>query len=161
MLGLFTERLKKRNYPDGFITKTMCIVSYQDRQRHLQTSKPTKPFITRPILKCLPPPQYSNLKQLIPKNYGTLHLPTPRFCTLRHTTIRQELIRTKLYPTDEQTMDMLLLLETQNTSTDKHVNTGTLPILKYRNARTQPCRHPRCATCYHLNCEKKLHLYLN
>ena len=153
MLGLFKERLKKRNYPERFITKTMCIVSYTDRQKHLQTSKSIKPYILRPILKCLPPPQYNTLKQIILKNYGTVQLPPPRFCTLRHTTLQQELIRTKLYPTDEQILDMLLF-QTQKTSTDAHVNTGTLPMLRYRNVKTQPCRHPRCMTCRHLNCEK-------
>jgi hypothetical protein len=150
MLGLFKERLKKRNYPDRFITRATCIVSYTDRQRHLQRSKPTRPYILRPILKCLPPPQYSNLKQI---NYSTVQLPSPRFCTLRHTTLRQELIRTKLYPTDEQTLDMLLFL-IQETALDVHKNTGTLPMLRYRNVKTQPCRHPRCMTCHHLNCDK-------
>ena len=153
MLGLFKERLKKRNYPDKFVAKTICIVSYTDRQKHLQANKPIKPYILRPILKCLPPPQYSNLKQIILKEYGTLQLPSPRFCTLRHTTLRQELIRTKLYPTDEQTLDMVLF-QTQEVLVDAHINTGTLPMLRYRNVKTQPCRHPRCLTCHHLNCDK-------
>ena len=81
MLGLLKERLKKRDYPERFIAKTMCLVSYTDQQRHLHTNKPAKPFILRPMLKCLPPPQYSTLKQIIIENYDTLHLPTLRFCT--------------------------------------------------------------------------------
>ena len=153
MLGLFKERLKKRNYPDKFVAKTICIVSYTDRQKHLQANKPIKPYILRPILKCLPPPQYSNLKQIVLKEYGTLQLPSPRFCTLRHITLRQELIRTKLYPTDEQTLDMILF-QTQEILVDAHINTGTLPMLRYRNVKTKPCRHPRCLTCHHLNCDK-------
>ena len=135
----------------------MCIVSYTDRQRHLQTSKPIKPYILRPILNCLPPPQYSALKQIVLKDYSTVQLPPPKFCTLRHTTLRQELIRTKFYPTEEQTLDMLLL-QTQETSTEAHTNTGTLPMLRYRNVKTQPCRHPCCVTCHHLNRSPQLKL---
>lgn len=154
MLGLFKERLKKRYYPDRFVTKAMCQVSYKDWQRHLQTHRPTKPFILRPLLKALPPPQYDALKQMILQHYSTLHLPTPRFITLKYRTLRQELIRTKVYPTDEQILDMLIHLQARPTENDMHTNTGGLPMLKYRNVRTQPCRHARCVTCYHLNCEK-------
>ena len=82
-------------------------------------------------------------------------MPIRSSCVLqiRHRTLRQELIRTKLYPTDEQTLHMLLL-QNEETSTGVHVNTGTLPMLRYRNVKTQPCGHPRCMTCHHLNCNK-------
>ena len=89
MSGLLKERLKKRNYPDRFITKAMCQVSYKDRQRHLQAYRPTKPFVLRPLLKVLPPPRYSALKQIILQEYNTLHLPTPRFITLKYRTLRR------------------------------------------------------------------------
>ena len=49
---------------------------------------------------------------------------------------------------------MLLCLQTHETKTDKHVDTGKLSMLKYRNVKTQPCRQPRCVTYYHLNCDK-------
>ena len=54
---------KQRGYPDIFVNKTICTVSYGDRQRHLQTSKPRTLFIQRPIFKCLPPPCFSHLKK--------------------------------------------------------------------------------------------------
>ena len=49
---------------------------------------------------------------------------------------------------------MLMHLQAHGAETDVHINAGTLPMLRYGNVRTQPCRHPRCATCHHLNCAK-------
>ena len=36
---------------------------------------------------------------------------------------------------------------------DAHTNAGKLPMLKYRDVKTQPCRHPQCVTCQHLSRE--------
>ena len=153
MKALFKERLKKRNYPEAFINKALCSVKYEDRQRHLHRNMPTAPFVLRPIFKCVPPPKFNHLKQIILHDYSKLHLPTPRFVALGHKTLRKELIRTKLDATDEQTMDMLLLLPPCTSALDIHVNAGVLPVVRYANVKTQPCRHPRCVTCTHLNCK--------
>ena len=153
MVALFKERLKKRNYPESFISKTVCLVKYSDRQRHLHRSVPITPFILRPILKCIPPPKFNYLKQIILQEYSKLHLPTPRFVTLGHKTLRKELIKTKLNATSEQAMDMLLSLPTCDTTPAVHVDAGALPIMRYTNVKTQPCKHPRCTICTHLNCK--------
>ena len=153
MLALFKERLKRRNYPEAFINKALCSVKYEDRQRHLHKSVPTTSFMLRPIFKCVPPPKFNYLKQIILQDYSQLHLPSPRFVTLGHKTLRKELVRTKLQATDEQIMDMLFSLPVCNSTSNVHVNTGILPVVKYANVKTQPCRHSRCVTCAHLNCK--------
>lgn len=50
-------------------------------------------------------------------------------------------------------MDMLLSLPACNSISDVHVESGALPVVRYANVKTQPCRHPRCVTCTHLNCK--------
>ena len=155
MIKLFKERLKRRAYPDHFVSKAISLVKYEDRQKYLTIEKSQPPFILRPIFKCFPPPQFSALKHIILKDYNTLHLPTPRIITLGHRTLQQELIRARTYPTEEQLFDMIFSLpQPINPSEEIHRDTGKLPMLKYKNTHTQPCKHPRCVTCRHLNCDK-------
>lgn len=95
MVALFKERLKRRNYPEAFINKTLCSVKFEDRQRHLHKGVPTTAFVLRPIFKCVPPPQFNYLKQIILQDYSKLHLPTPRFVALSHKTLKNELYQNK------------------------------------------------------------------
>ena len=148
---LFKQRLMKRDYPPMFIDKTIRSVSYRDRQRHLAKERHPEPYVKRPIFKCLPPPKFSNLKHIILQNYSSLHLPTLRFVTLGHRTLKKELLRSKIEPTDEQMVDMLLTLP-QSTNY-LHVVTGQYPAVTYPDVKTKPCGHSRCVTCTHLNCK--------
>ena len=109
------------------------------------------PYVKRPIFKCLPPPRFSNLKQIVLQNYDSLRLPTLRFITLGHRTLKKDLIRTHIKPTDEQMIDMLLTLP--QPTNPSHVITGKFPAITYPDIKTKPCRHPRCVTCGHLNCK--------
>lgn len=155
MVHVFKKRLKKRDYPVALIEKTIHQVTYKDRNKFLTINnhKPT-PYKQRPIFKCLLPPQFTALQHLILKDYKVLNIPTPRFILLGHKTLKQELTRTRIHLTDEQIIDIAFTREESLTPTDVHNDTAKLPMLRYKNVRTEPCRHPRCTTCRHLNCEK-------
>lgn len=147
---LFKQRLRNRDYPPRFIDKTIKSVTYKDRQRHLTRERQPVLYIKRPIFKCLPPPKFAYLKQIILQNFDSLHLPTLRFVALGHRTLKKELLRSQIKFTDEQMIDMMLTLP--QPSNDSHVVTGRFPTITYPDVKTKPCRHPRCATCTHLNC---------
>ena len=120
----------------------------------LQQSRPPQPKYYPPLYKCPPPPQYKLLKQIVLENYHVLQkvLPAPRFIPLRHTTLSNELVRTRLSPTNEQLIDIHIILSNHNTSS--HTTAGQLPQLQTQGARTRRCNHPRCVTCKHLNCSR-------
>lgn len=59
---LFKTRLQARNYPPEFVNKTTALVSYDDRRKYLQQSKPEKTKMWPPLFKCIPPPQFQMLK---------------------------------------------------------------------------------------------------
>ena len=87
-----------------------------------------------------PPPQYKLLKHIILENYHTLQnvLCAPRFVPLRHSTLGDELVRTKLSPTDDQVVDIYTVLSSHTTS--EHKTAGQLPQLNIQNARTKRCK---------------------
>ncbi len=152
MIQEFKTRLRRRDYPHQLIRSTTAIVKYQDRHLHLQRSQPTHPLITPPLFKCLPPPQFKILKTVILRNYPILQqrLPNPRFIALRHRTLRQDLVRAKTTPTDDQLIDIILTLG--DTPSGRHITAGSLPPLRTRSINISPCNRPRCATCtHHLN----------
>ena len=154
MKQLFKRRLLARGYPQKLIDSTAATVKFTDRQRHLQTATKPAPRIYPPIFKCLPPPQFHLLKQVILSNFEPLRdlLPSPRFVALRHTTLRNELVRAKMTPSDEQTVEILATL----TSSSYHPTNQTsalLPELRPQAARTRKCGQPRCMTCTHMSCK--------
>ena len=79
-------------------------------------------------------------------------LPAPRFIPLKYRTLRNELVRTKFIPTDEQLIDIYTSMYSH--SPTEHTTAGHLPQLCAQYARTTRCNHPRCATCKHLNCSR-------
>ena len=89
----FKQRLLKRNYPKEFINKVTTTVQYSNRQKFLQSRQIQQPRTSTPLYKCLPPPQYRLLKQLVLQDYNTLHFTSPRFITLRHQTLQNTLVR--------------------------------------------------------------------
>ena len=151
MLELFKQRLIHRQYPPKFIEKATNLVKYSQRQHYLDESKCSQ-LITRrkPVFKCLPPPRFSMLKEIILQEYHLVQnfAPRPVFIALRHKTIGQYLIRSKVYHTDEQLIDMLLTIDSQTTD---HTRLA-MPTLKPFKISTTRCNHSRCVTCSHLNC---------
>ena len=145
----FKLRLRKRNYPERLINKTINTVQYNKRQQYLKTFQPLQATCFPPLFKSVPPPQYNLLKKLILQDYTKLHFTSPRFITLRHPTLQNILVRAKLNPTDEQFMDITLYLD--NTTPTTHTTTATLPKLQYKPPTITPCRQRKCSTCsYHL-----------
>ena len=155
MTKLFESRLLARAYPKPLIQKTKSRVLYQDRRKYMLSQSKPIPRVYPPIYKCLPPPQYHVLKAIILQDYNMLGrvLPTPKFISLSYPTLRKELIRAKLIPTDRQFVDIYLATEScNNPSQPDH---GKLPKLQTQNTGIKKCNHPRCITCKHLNCNKQ------
>ena len=98
-ITLFEQRLLQRGYPKQLINKTMKTITYKERQRYLSPTPP-KNYARRPILKCLPPPVFSLLKSTILQNYKTIskYVSHPRFITLGHKTLRNELVASTNQP---------------------------------------------------------------
>lgn len=141
----FKARLRKRNYPNQLINKTINIVKYHRRQQYLKQCQPLQPTCSPPIFKLVPPPRYQLLKKLVLQDYAQLQFTSPRFITIRHPTLKNMLIRSALNPTDEQLMDIFLYLD--NTTPSTHTTAAKLPILQYTTPRITSCGHPKCATC--------------
>ena len=85
-LHMFKQRLLKRGYPGTLIDKVIQTVRYSDRPKYLQPHQKHQPTCLPPLVKCIPPPRYKLLKQIILQNYAqlkfiTLHCPTPRHIT--------------------------------------------------------------------------------
>ena len=150
-LELFKQRLIHRQYPPKLIEKTTNLIKYSQRQHYLNESKSSQLIPRRkPVFKCLPPPRFSMLKEIVLQEYHLIQkfAPRPVFIALRHKTIGQHLIRSKVYHTDEQLIDMLLTVDSQTTD---HTLL-TMPALKSISIATTCCNHFRCVTCGHLNC---------
>ena len=155
MAKLLKTRLTSRGYPIKLIDKITATVHYETRDQLLNACKSPEPKFHPPIYKCLLQPQFTVLKHVILRNYSWMQsmVPAPRFIPLKHPTLRNELIRARLSPTDSQLVDILMSLQHQDTS--DHTIAGHLPDLR-PTVRTQKCNHPRCATCKHLNCSKTI-----
>ena len=144
----FRQRLIRRGYPIIFINKVIKTVKYTQRQTFLQNNTPRQVTCSPPLFKCLPPPQYKLLKQIVLQDYAQLHFISPRFISLRHPTLQHTLVRAHLKPTDEQFVDITLSL---NTLPSTHTESAKLPKLKDNSPRITACRHSHCVTCrYHL-----------
>ena len=146
----FKHRLLRRGYPNIFIDKVFATVKYHNRHKYLQKHTPRPITCSPPLFKCLPPPQYKLLKQIILQEYSQLKFVSPRFISLRHPTLQNTLVRAQLTPTDEQLIDITLTL---NTSPTTHVESATLPNLQLNGPKITSCRYSHCVTCrYHLLC---------
>lgn len=156
MVKLLKLRLLARGYPARLVQKITATVSYEARAQMLVISKPPPPKFYPPVYKCPLPPQHKLLKLIVLKNYSCLQniVPAPRFLSLKHKTLRNELVRAKMSPTNDQLFDIHILLSNQIIT--KHTIAGKLPIPRTQSVRTQRCQHPRCVTCQHLNCSKHL-----
>ena len=62
----FSNRLLERSYPTKVIKNALSKVNYNKRAQYIQQStKPASPPMTRPVFKCIPPPHYLQLKEII------------------------------------------------------------------------------------------------
>ncbi len=150
-IHLFRGRLLKRGYPAALIDRWAARTKFTHRHLYLSPQKSSPQFVTRPILKCLTPPNFTQLKTVILQDMHTIrkHVSKPLFICLSHTTLHNYLVRARLTPTDEQLMDILCILSDSSTNNPTAAN---LPILKdHPNKRVVQCRHPRCSTCHHIN----------
>ena len=151
-LHKFKQCLHKRGYPDTLICKITTHIKYSNRQRYLQCARPPHSTLSPPVYKCLPPPQFQLLKQITLTTFKQLHLPTPRFITLRHPTLHNMLVRAKPVPLDTQLVD--IATQFYNRTPVTHTEAAKLPPPLHSTTSTTPCRHPRCSTCStHLNCQ--------
>ncbi|XP_064399316.1 uncharacterized protein LOC135345790 [Halichondria panicea] len=109
-LEQFKQRLYKRQYPTALVNKITQKINHEQRRNYLK--EPTIANISKPkpTFKCLPPPHYNALKAIILQHYHMVQrfAPRPRFIPLRHKKLGEDLIRAKIYPTDEQFVDMVL-----------------------------------------------------
>lgn len=149
-LQLFKQRLMKREYPPKFIDKYMKRVKYQNRNNFLQPSNNIKPNpLPQPIYKCLPPPKFKCLKEIVLRRYKSISkfIKQPIFATLKYRTTANILVKSTFQPTDENIVDIYLSCH-QTTSSP---TTPATQLPKISTNKTNKCHHPRCATCNHLN----------
>ena len=153
---LFKQRLRRRQYPTILINKAVNSIKYKDRQKFLQQSTSSHRPIKKTIFKCLPPPQFTALIRIILQNYNTVqqYAPLSRFIPLKHRTLKQELIRAKISPTDAQFIDIITVLGPM--IQPEHVSAGVLPPLTRNPIATTFCQNSRCITCKHLDCNNYL-----
>ena len=149
---LFKRRLLRRQYPVKFVEKAIQSIKYSQRQNYLKTPPPTVQLARKLIFKCLPLPQFTNLKAIILQQYHKIQrlAPRPRFITLKSHTLGRELIRSRAHPTDEQFVDIVLIINGETNTI--HKTAGKMPQLLESSPITKTCNHPRCVTCTHLNC---------
>ena len=131
--------------------KMLALVPYGNHQKFLQQTKPEKAITRPPLFKCIAPPQFHRLKQIILENYPLVqkYVYHPRFIVLRNRTLHQELVRAKINPTDDQITDLAISFASPNSN---HT-TGNLPQLQFRERFVKKCNHPRCSICQHLQCQ--------
>ena len=106
------------------------------------------PRIKAPIFKCVTPPNFSLLKEIVLKDYQTLRIPNPKFVSLRHPTLSNTLVRAHI------TQSESYQLELHFSATSPHTNSGNLPCLVSSRTHISKCKDRRCATCPHLDCRK-------
>ena len=129
--AVFQKRLQARNYPKKLTRKLISRIDFSNRTQYLQTlHRQTRNHTPiPPIFKCYPPPRFHTLKTVILQQYHTIsHLvPTPRFVTLSHQTLRNLLVRAEVKPTSDQSLNLLQTLKDlpQNTP---HATTSTSTV---------------------------------
>ena len=157
-ISLFKLRLQRRSYPTKFINNNTKKIKYSDRNKFLREKSKHKFTQSKPIFKCLPPPKYTHLKQIILNNYDTISkiVNHPVFITLRYKTLQNSLVKSKFKPTNENIIDIYLSCTSH---IDQDDNTPPSPSPEQSttwNHVTPPiqpciCNHPKCATCQHFN----------
>ena len=96
---------------------------------------------------------HTMLKSTILQNYKTIskYVAHPRFITLGHKTLRNELVVARINHTDEQIIDIILILGNEEACQPHTTAAGMMPNLVNTKTTIQTCKHPRCVTCKHYN----------
>ena len=152
-IQLFKKRLHRREYPHEIVNKYCSQVTFNRRTQYLKLAQPKKKIARKPIFKCLPPPSYAQLKNIILQDYHKIQelVPRPLFIALGHTTLKRHLVRAHLEPSPEQLFDIIVTLPTKPHEQSQHKTAGKLPTCHRDNAGIKACHNPRCTTCTHLN----------
>ena len=81
------SRLIRRHYPQHFIDNCIAKIEYTHRLQYLQASQP-RSITTKPIFKCLSPPQFRKLQAIILHNYDKIRelIDKPLFINFGHRT---------------------------------------------------------------------------
>ena len=153
LAALLKKRLIQRNYPPEFVMKCISEIQFHHQPKYLQLAQPRRQPLSKPIFKCLPPPQFSQLKAIVLQQFHSIQhlIPSPLFVPLGHRTLRQHLVRAKVIPTDEQFIDIIMQLEGPATSTPNIP--ARIPACTTAQITAKPCKHPRCVTCKYLICK--------
>ena len=150
--SLLRDRLLKRNYPLRFINNNINKVNYHNRNLFINRVKKPSLILARPIFKCLPPPNYKHLQQVILTNYNfhniSHRIQQPLFVTLRHKTLTNSLVKSKLEPTKEDIINIHHNCHLTTTVNSQH-SAGTQ--LHKQQLKTTRCNIRNCATCQHIN----------
>ena len=103
-----------------------------------------------PVLKCIPPPNFHLLKQIILSNFKSLKTPSPYIISLKHQTLAKDLVSAKvtLHP------DHSLLINISFSEVHTHTVMGELPQPSSNYVVISKCQNPGCFTCKHLCCSK-------
>ena len=149
-LRKLSERLKKRDYPLNFIKKSLRRVNYKNRAQYIQNhNKPISQPLTRPVFKCIPPPNYHHLKGIIMDNFVhhklTRYFKKPLFIPLKNTTLKDIIVRSRHKPTSADKEN--ITRKTKITTQANNHNTK-LPNPK-EVEKPKPCEKTRCKTCQH------------
>ena len=160
---LLKSRLQKRGYPPKFISKYIDLVNYNQRQAILEesTKYQIKVNTHRPIFKCVPPPQFEQLKNITMHHWKLIktNMKPPLFITKKQRTIGNHLVKSNYIPSDEDIIDIYLSCTPPSYNNTVTINTSTQSIHNFNQLREivahdiQPkvCNQRRCATCLHFN----------
>ena len=115
-----------------FIKKATKAVSYNKRPVSTK-HKINAPRLKPPLFKCLLTPHFSALRIIILHRYKSLLLPSPKFSSLKHSTLHKELIRAQVTPSPDQLLDISVSFP----KTFPHSFAGFLPMKIYlHNSQT-------------------------
>ena len=150
MITLLTTRLHNRGYPRPFLAKVVNSVSYSIRPQLLAKHQRPPIRVLPPVFKCIPPPDFHLLKQIILSNFKSLNTPSPRIISLKHQTLAKDLVSAKVTLHSSQS----LLINISFSEVHTHTVVGELPQPSSNYVVISKCQNSRCCTCKHLYCNK-------
>ena len=145
----FTQRLVERQYPIGLIKRAIKKANYKDRAKYLKARDKQHHTLISPIFKCIRPPNFYQLKDLVLQNFREFNLERysnpPLFVFTKGKSLKDIIVRSKYRPSHE---DLKHITECCSNCNQERV----VDLPKRRNTkRPHPCNKPRCATCQHFN----------
>ena len=150
MVTLLTTWLHSRGYSRPFFAKVVKSVSYSSRPQLLAKHQQPPVKVLPPVYKCIPPPDFHLLKQIILSNFKSLKTPSHRIISLKHQTLAKDLVSAKvtLHP------DQSLLINIYFSEVHTHTVMCELPQPSSNYVVISKCQNPSCCTCIYLYCSK-------